>query len=301
MANNNQEAGLGMKIARSIIVIIFSTLSFKANAQLSPMKSLYFQNQYLVNPAMAAKDGSTTVFINYSAQWTALDGAPQLLSLSASTPIAQNSAVGLNVISDKAGLLTRTQTLGSYAYKLRLNEETNLRFGVSAAWTQDGIDHAAATSNGLNDPSLSQYNELRDDYWDGNFGAAFESANLELQFTYLSLNHKRSNKFTTADYSTFYTSAAYKFDIGEEFNVKPMVVYRGVNGYKNQLDIAAEWGVFAHNFNLYTMYHSNNSFTGGFGFAYKSNLMFSGFYNSEPRDIRGFTSGVFDFVVGYRF
>jgi hypothetical protein len=63
--------------------------------------------------------------------------------------------------------------------------------------------------------------------------------------------------------------------------------------------IAAEWGL--EDLKFYTMYHSNRSFSGGLGYTYKNQLNIATMYNSEPVAVRGFSGGVFDIVVGYRF
>ncbi|WP_240534746.1 type IX secretion system membrane protein PorP/SprF [Pedobacter aquae] len=84
-----------------------------------------------------------------------------------------------------------------------------------------------------------------------------------------------------------------------DFSVRPLLAYRGVKGYDNQYDIAAEWGL--EDLKFYTMYHSNKSFSGGLGYTYKNQLNIATMYNSEPVAVRGFSGGVFDIVVGYRF
>jgi type IX secretion system PorP/SprF family membrane protein len=289
-----------MRKTSLLIIAVISTV-YSAMAQLTPMKTQYFQNQYLTNPAMAAKDNQTSIFTNYSSQWGEIEGGPKMLSLSASTPLTDRAAVGVNIISDKAGLLKRTQTLSSFAYKLPLNDDHDIRVGISLSWTEDKIDNSTATSNGTGDPALMGYNNNRENHWDGNFGIAYVSEKFEAQFTYLNLNQKRSQVFSTVDYSTFYSALAYKFNLDNNFTIKPLIAYRGVNGYTNQWDIAAEWGAFSKDFNLYTMYHSNKSFSGGFGYEYDHKLIFSGFYSSEPSAIRGFTGGIFDVAIGYKF
>jgi type IX secretion system PorP/SprF family membrane protein len=270
-------------------------------AQLSPMKSQYFANPYLVNPSMAARDGRMSLYSNVSSQLTLMPGSPQMLSVSGSLPLNNKASVGLNIIGDKSGLLKRNQVLGSFAYRIPVSENQDIRFGVSLAVTQDRLDNSTATSNGMNDPTLANYNDMREANWDGNFGVAYTSGKLEAQFSYLNLNQKRSERFSTVDYSTFYSSLAYQFDLDTDFRIKPLIAFRGVNNYRNQWDAAIEWGVFSKGFNLYTMYHSNKSFTGGFAFEHKSKLLISGYFNSEPKQLSGLTGGIFDLVLGYKF
>ena len=283
------------KIITIILGICVTTVT---QAQLTPMKSQFFQNPYLVNPAMAGIEGRTSIFSNYSNQWNKLEGSPVMMSLSASTPLNDKASVGMNIISDKAGLMRKTQVLGTFSYKVMLTEEQSVRFGVSMSWAQDRLDYGLASSGAVNDAELARYNE-RENYLDGNFGLSYINKAFEAQFSYLNLNQKRSSQFSTVDYSTFYSSLAYRFQLDETFSVKPLVAYRGIKNFDNQYDIAAEWK--ADELAFYTMYHSNKSFTGGIGYEYKKQLNLSALYNTEPNMLRGLSGGIFDLVVGYKF
>jgi len=284
---------------KKIILFILIIVGIQeVKAQLTPMKSQFFHNPYLMNPAMAGAIGKPVVYSNYSNQWNKIDGSPVLMSLSASSPINNKASVGINIINDKSGLLSKTQAMGSFAYKVPFSDEQSLRFGVSLSWAQDRIDYGLASGSGSGDMGLANYNN-RENYLDGNFGVAYVYNQLEAQFSYLNLNQKRSSQFSTVDYAVFYSALSYKFKLDETFSVKPLVAYRGVKNFDNQYDIAAEWG--ADDLTFYTMYHSNKSFTGGIGYTHKQQFNISALYNSEPSTVRGFTGGIFDLVVGYRF
>ncbi|WEK19113.1 MAG: type IX secretion system membrane protein PorP/SprF [Candidatus Pedobacter colombiensis] len=286
-----------MKKIFGIILLISTGISIQA--QIVPQKSQYYNNPYLVNPAMAGNGHKTSIYLNYSSQWNKIDGGPSLMSISAATPISDKAGIGANLITDKAGLLSRTQAMSSFSYRLPLSENDNLRFGVSLTWSQERLDQAGATSSGIRDPALMSYNDRRDSYFDGNFGVAYQANNLEAQFSYLNLNQKRSHQISTVDYTTFYSSVSYRLSFDKQLSVKPMIVYRGLKGFSNQLDLAAEWSVNA-NLDFYTMYHSNNSFTGGLGFR-SHKFRISTLYNSEPTAVRGLSGGIFDVVLGVEF
>lgn len=284
---------------KKIISIIFLSMSLlPAMAQLTPLKSQFFNNPYLANPAMAGIEGKTSIYSNYSSQWNKLDGGPVVFSLSATIPLNEKAAIGVNLINDKAGLMRKTQAMGSFSYKVPFSQVHSLRFGVSISWAQDRIDQGLASAGGINDLELLRYND-RESYLDGNFGLTYINNDLELQFSYLNLNQSRSSRFSTVDYSTFYSSIAYYFRLNETFSVKPLVAYRGLKNFDNQYDITAEWK--ADDLAFYTMYHSNKSFTGGVGYDFKKQLKIVALYNSEPNTIRGLSGGIFDLVVGYRF
>lgn len=283
---------------RIITTILLSAVFFQALAQLTPLKSQFFINPYLANPAMAGWEGRTSVFANYSNQWNKLEGAPEMFAVSAATPLNDKASLGVNFINDRAGLMLKTQAMASFSYKVPLADEHSLRFGLSVTWAQDRLDRNQASEAAANDPELARYND-RENYLDGNFGISYLNHGFEAQFSYLNLNQRRSSRFSTVDYSTFYSSVAYRFQLDQTFSVKPLFAFRGVKNFENQYDIATE--LKADDLAFYTMYHSNKSFTGGIGYNYMKKLNISALYNSEPSNIRGLSGGIFDLVLGYRF
>ncbi|HEX8377178.1 MAG TPA: PorP/SprF family type IX secretion system membrane protein [Pedobacter sp.] len=285
---------------RIALLIITLSLALTGKAQLTPLKSQYFKNPYLVNPAMAGKEEKTRVYLNYSSQWNKIEGSPVLMSLSASTRVTEKAAIGVNIISDKAGLLQKTQAMGSFAYKVPLTDEQSLRFGVSLAWSREQLDLGIATNNGSPDLALSKYNDQAKSNLDGNFGVVYVNKALEAQFSYLNLNQKRTKEFSTVDYSVFYSAVSYEFMRESSFTIKPLIAYRGVKGYKNQWDATAEWS-YNKMVSVYTMYHSNQSFSAGAGYDYQNKLSLAVIYNSEPSQLRGFTGGIMDLMVGFNF
>jgi type IX secretion system PorP/SprF family membrane protein len=285
---------------RIALIIIIINFALTGRAQLTPLKSQYFKNPYLVNPAMAGKEEKARVYLNYSSQWNKIEGSPVLMSLSASTRVSEKAAIGVNIISDKAGLLQRTQAMGSFAYQVPLSDEQSLRFGVSLAWSREQLDMGIATNTGAADVALAKYNNEAKSNIDGNFGAAYINKAFEAQVSYLNLNQKRSKEFSTVDYSIFYSAVSYEFMRESSFTIKPLIAYRGVKGYKNQWDAAAEWN-YNKMVSVYTMYHSNQSFSAGAGYDYQNKLSLSVIYNSEPSQVRGFTGGIMDLMVGFNF
>lgn len=282
-----------------IIITMMVSNALTTSAQLNPMKAQYFQNPYLVNPAMAGVDGNA-VFVSYANQWNKISGSPVLLALSASGMVTDKVALGFNLQSDRAGLLKKTQALGTFAYRLELDEEKSIRFGLSFSWLQDRLDLTDATGGGTPDPAWGQYND-RKNYLDGNFGIAYLEEKFTAQFSYLNINQKRQRDLSAFNYPIFYSSVSYLFDLDEAsgITVKPLIAFRGIKGNSNQFDITAEWGV--DKFLLYSMYHSNKSFAGGIGFKNLNMLSMSAIYSTEPQGLQGLTGGRFDLTIGYHF
>lgn len=285
---------------KPLICVVIIVQALLASAQNTPLKSLYFHNPYLENPAMAGSAGNAVLYYNYSNQWNKIEGSPTTMSFSANMPLAEKTSVGFNITSERAGILERTQGVASYAYKVSLSDEQSIRLGLSLSWTTDHAEDNAAGGDGTIDPVIAVYNDYRQNYLDGNFGIAYIGERLECQFSYLNLNHKRFRDYSTVDYATFYSSVSYIIPMGRDLTVKPLLAYRGVKDYKNQWDIAGRWS-YRELLSLYSILHSNKSGTLGFGYRYQHKLDISALYNTGPSQIRNLTGGAIDFVLGFIF
>ena len=123
-----------------ITVSIIITTSVKA--QLNPLSSQYYTNQYLINPAFAG-----------AGEGLKLNGAyRKLLSNVPGSPLTQNLTVdygfnkvglGLMVNNESAGLQRQTRVVGSYGYHLKLNDNNHqLHFGLSLGFMSQRLENA---------------------------------------------------------------------------------------------------------------------------------------------------------------
>lgn len=288
-----------MKIGYKNIIrtLVLSLIIFSANqafAQLNPMGSVYFQNQYLNNPAFAGISKGLTLNAAYSKQLASFPGSPSMQSVTADYAMTPKAGLGLNVYNDEAGLFKRTRSLMSYAYHLPLSENAakQLSFGLSMGVLSEHI-----TSENLNgDPNDSQlgiYNN-RKAYLDGDFGIAFSSNTLNIQVAFPNLKSvfKKDLIENTVDRSTFFSAISYKMVLGNFFDLEPKLAYRGVKGFDNIMDAGANIS-YADRVNLFGMYHSSKSATFGIGMNYQS-FDILGIYTTSTSAFSNYTNGNFE-------
>lgn len=141
----------------------------------------------------------------------------------------------------------------------------------------------------------------KQNYLHGNFGLAYVGKKLTEQFSYLNLNQKRQCQLSTVDYSTFYCSVTYQFDLDKasKITVRLLLAYRGIKGYEDLIDLAAEMGI--DKLLLFSMKSSNKTFSGGIGFKNLNKLSLSGIYSTNQQGLQGLTGGQFDVTLGYHF
>ncbi|MVN22953.1 PorP/SprF family type IX secretion system membrane protein [Mucilaginibacter arboris] len=284
---------------RSIAAAIF--LSFviiqtSVKAQLNPLASQYFQNQYLFNPAMAGINNGLNLNLSVRKQWSSIPGSPFTQAISADYLLSR-AAFGVNVYNEQSGLLKSTRAVATYAYHIPLGQNNQkLNFGLSAGVLSQRVPYNEVIGD-PNDLSVARYNE-RKSYLDGDFGVAYTSNNLSVQAALPNLRSifNQDNNNYTIDRSLYFTSVGYRFNFGETINaigLEPKVSFRGVKGYTNILDAGANL-TFANNLlSFQGMYHSTKSTTVGFGLN-KNNYSILAFYTTETSAISNYTNGDFE-------
>ncbi|WP_207424269.1 PorP/SprF family type IX secretion system membrane protein [Desertivirga brevis] len=270
-------------------------------AQLHPLGSVYYQNPYLINPALAGREEGWFANAAFRQQWSSMPGAPSTQALSFEYGSGKKSGVGVNLYNDEAGLQKRTRVRGTYAYQLPLDADgQKLSFGVSIGYSDDHLMQERLSSNvDGSDRSIAGYQD-RDTYFDGDFGAAYQGKKLGLELAVPNLKSffkKDQAEGNIADESKFYTSASYKLlsnDALDGMTLEPKVAYRQIRGYKDIVDFGANLTLAENKVNVMAMYHSTRSTTIGMGVKYQKYLIISGIFTSGTAQIRDYANGNFE-------
>lgn len=273
----------------------------KAYAQLNPMGSTYFQNQYLANPAMAGTEEGWDINAGYKVQWTAIEGAPSMQSLTAAFGTS-NKKIGLaiNLYNENAGVILRTALKATYAYHLPMNDEDSfLDFGVSGGFMNEWIDYQKVIGE-RDDRSLDQFNG-RKWYVDGDFGIAYRNPQLTVQGSLPNLKRFVNRDFSRniVDRALYMGSVSYLFT-SAGFAIEPKLMYRGVSNYNDIIDIGTQVRCFEDKLMLSSVYHSTNSFTVGVGTWYQKQLRILCLYTTDTSALQKYSNGEFEIALQYR-
>lgn len=289
-----------------LVLVLSACLSIgfqKATAQLYPMGAVYFQNQYLVNPALAGSNGGLSINAGYRSQWSNIPGAPTAQTLTADYAITDKAGLGINFYNDKAGLFKKTRGVASYAYHLPLNiDGSRLHFGVSLGFTNDRISNGDINAD-PNDATLVGYNES-ESYIDGDFGIAYLGKKLSIQAALPNMKSllTKDESRNSVDQSIFFSSISYKMTLSEGangFNLEPKVVFRGIKGFDNIIDAGANLSYADDKLNFFGMYHTSKNMSFGIGFQHQA-FTFGGIYTSETSGLRNYTTGNFELALGLK-
>ncbi len=279
-------------LAACTAIILLSAIH--ANAQITNIQSAFFQNQYLVNPAMAGMEQGLNLNMNYHQQWVSTPGSPRLTTFTADYNSGNKVGLGLNIYNDKAGLISRTRVMGTYAYHLTLNDKGDrLNFGGSLG-INDAFINESSIIGDPNDLAIPEFNK-HGLYADGDIGVAYTSTKFNAQIALPNLKRlffKSAVDDVDVEGSNFYAALSYKLQLSNDFNysvftIEPKMVFRSVIGFNNIVDLGFNLyrNTFEDNYqlNVLGIYHTDNSVTLGAGIdMHNFGVLFSYSYNTGP-------------------
>jgi len=281
-----------------LIILLFLIVNTSVFAQLSPLVSVYYQNQYLANPAFSGYQKGLNVNANYKHDLVGESGTSVNNTLTLDYQY-NKMGFGLNVSMDKDGLINANRYLASYAYHLNISEGKALHFGLSAGITTENLNMGAIIGD-MDDDLVMQYNNQMQPSFDADFGLAYTDKNLTAQFTIPNMRSILQKQDVDRIYTptTFFSAISYKFD-GKAGHIEPKIVYRGLRNYDSVLDAGVNLSTPTNNFNALLMYHSSNNATLGFGFTFQQNYQFQLAYSTPTvSTLRQYSPG--NFQVGLK-
>jgi len=279
-------------------LILVGCFAVTVKAQLAPLGAIYFQNQYLNNPAYAGLEKGLRLDLGFRQQWSSIPGAPKMQIITADYALTEKAGIGISLYNDEAGLFERTRLMGTYAYHLPLNANGNkLSFGVSLGYLDELVDYSRLDGD-ASDLIVNDFNQ-RQQYFDGDFGVAYTSATLNLQASAPNLRNifsKDQNAEQDVDEARYFFAASYKLQLPKSWDagIEPKVAYRSISGHKDILDIGANLTLANERVSLTGFYHSSESATVGLGAKVTKNLELMGLYTSNTAALNGQANGNFE-------
>jgi type IX secretion system PorP/SprF family membrane protein len=260
--------------------------------------SQYFRNRLIWNPAYTGVDGNR-IYAMQNRSWGGFDGAPVLTSLSGELNFGKNSAAGVQMIADKAGVLNRTNGLVNYSYKVQFSEDKILRLGVGLAFNAERLD--GNLLNGAIDPAI--INNVNSKFqFDGNFGAVYQNGNLDLGISFNRIgNNLRKDISDNANYAVSQLGFIYRLNLtsDEKVLMRTIAMSRIYRETEPIFDIGAE---FSYNdmFQVTAIYQTVGNVRAGAGIRKAGLGELNFFYNTNSR-ISNNASQQYEIGVGFYF
>ncbi len=226
------------------LMLLIVGLGTSIGQQISMFNS-YTLNRFLINPAYAGLNGKTNIYGINRIQYAGFDGAPVTYMLTADAGFKDKKfGVGGALYSDRNNLIAQNGFQFAYAYNIKLNKTWNIAMGLNAGIVQWTLNFDQLLIDDPSENVLSNYksnaNTFRSD-----FGLRVNSDKIEFglaipQLVSSKVNYsdyvKNANgKFTSIPH--YIANLSYLLSIKDNLTVKPMVVVRGAQGIKPQIDV----------------------------------------------------------------
>lgn len=290
---------------RKIFTILFLTVLFLSTtriyAQQDPQYSQYMYAKLSNNPGYAGNNDAICGTLIYRNQWTGFGDEPKTALFSFDMPVKLlHGGLGLNVVAqDQLGYQKDMYANLNYAYRTNLGAG-KLGIGASFGYAQKGIDGSKFVYYQANDPNIPT-TDVSGGTFDLGFGAYYQGDNLYvgLSSTHLIEGEIKYDKVVTTLARHYYLTAGYSYDLTPDLVLKPAVMVKS-DGATQQFDINANLMI-------------KNRFWGGLGYRFQDaivvmagieiipNLKFGYSYDLTMSDIKTYSSGTHEIMLGYCF
>ena len=262
----------------SIVKLVLLLSAGPVMAQQLPLSSQYYNNQFITNPALTGTKENVNAFLTHRSQWTGVSGAPQTSYLTVDGPIeAKNIGLGLNLHADNTDIISRVGAFVDYSYKLKLNEDNHLFFGVALGVLNTKIDFSKVVVRDKSDPILAWGNQSKA-VFSADFGLAYRWKQLEIGAAVPQLLGNKI-KYTNGDGKNSYYnlersyvgSLKYVFDIvkEKEITIYPLLMARYFETsamLQYDANLVLDWKKIGW---IGATYHSNSAIAFSAGLRYK--------------------------------
>jgi type IX secretion system PorP/SprF family membrane protein len=283
---------------KTLITIITALSSLSINAQQIALSSQYMLNDLTLNPASAGLKGHTTLGASFRRQWVGIDQAPVTQTLWGQGNLKYNFAVGGVLFNDATGPTRRTGISPNLAYKVKLNEEYVLSFGVGVSLSQFYLDRDRMRTE-LPDDIAVDFNSNNRMIPDANAGIILASKNLFVGLSSWHLIQSRKDLFDIEDMvanrleRVYYLTAGYTLQAGKKLEITPSTVFRMMGNAPFTFDFNASavydkmyWGGISYRFRDAVALMAGLRFGPmRIGYSYDINISSLSDYNSGTHEI----------------
>lgn len=280
----------------------------KLYAQQLPHYSNYMLNSYSMNPAVGGSNPYYEALSNNRYQWLGITDAPRTYVLTVNGPTKSlNVGLGGMIFTDIVGPTRRTGFYLSYAYHLKLNDKIRLSMGLSAGALQFMVDASKITLRDANDVVISNgiqstitpdfgagvYAYSTDKKWYAGFSVP-QIVQSRIHFT--EVPSTNLSKLATH----FYGMAGYRYNINDKIRLEPSLLLKYVKPAPLQFDIGLR-AVYKDKFWLGGAFRYLDAVSAMVGYTMQQYLTFAYSYDFTTTDIRKYSTGTHEIVVGLKF
>lgn len=287
------------------LLVLITSSAGMATAQQNPLYSQYMFNTLAINPAYAGSRNVISATGLFRSQWSGLEGAPKTTTFTIDAPFNEKRfGAGVQVFNDRLGITETTGGVLSYAYRIRM-EKSTLSFGIQGTVGQyrAGLSSVILEpGGGIDDPAFR--NDVNKFFYNFGTGVYYNSDRFYAGLSSPQFLNKRVNDSTSVsgnfNLPHLYLATGYVLPLGTNFNLKPSILVKAVQGAPVQGDFNMTlWvkDVFA----IGAQYRSSADFSGMLEIQATPQIRFGYAYDYSLTNLRNYNSGSHEIMLRYEF
>ena len=288
--------------AGSLIVVLFM-LCLNAKAQFDPMFTQYMNNEMFINPAYTGTRGSLSANLLYRDQWAGIPGSPKTQTFSIHSPLGRKCGLGVSIMNETIGITNQIRINGSYSFRIRTGDYSNLSFGVQGGMINHREDRNELILINENDHVFDPIPQVT--VPNSGFGMYYYTDRFYVGFSIPRLlkNHITpsgvENTASMKDWHMYLTAAAV-YDVSDNFKLKPSAMVKQVYGAPVQGELSVQ-GLVSDFWWIGAAYRSGDALSAITGFQLSPQLRVFYSYDYATTNLGNYTSGSHEVTIGYDF
>jgi type IX secretion system PorP/SprF family membrane protein len=286
-----------IKIFLSICTLLFTVFIF---GQQDTQYTQYMYNMNVLNPAYAGSKGVISIGLLGRTQWVGIEGAPQTLTLSLHSPIANQVGLGFSVIHDEIGPVKEDNVYADFSYTVNTSMEGRLAFGLKAGFTFLGVrELITADPDPLNEPiNIASPNfGAGIFYYTNQFYLGLSAPN------FLETRHLEKDSGQTSSASEkmhYFFTTGYVFDINDNVKLKPSTMIKAVSGAPLSVDLSANV-LIQEKFEIGLSHRLEDSISAMVGINVSENFRIGYAYDQTVSNLEQFNTGSHEILLLFDF
>lgn len=286
---------------KGLLIVAGIVVSATVTAQQDPQFSQHMFARLPVNPGYAGSNEAICATLLYRNQWTGFGGEPKTTLFTADMPVdAIHGAIGLSVYaSDQLGAENNLNIRGAYAYRADLGSG-RIGIGVDFGYHQKSLDGSEFIYNDNGDNNIPT-GSVSGGTLDLGFGLHYSTEKLYvgISSTHLTEGDIEYENVRTSLARHYWLMAGYSADLSPSLTLKPALLVKS-DAVTTQYDFNANL-LINNRFWVGAGYRMEDAIVLMAGLEIIPNLKLGYSYDLTTSDIRTYSSGTHEIMLGYCF
>lgn len=292
-----------MKNTIKIFILLFS-ITLCLNAQQDAQFTQYMYNMSVINPAYTTDDeGVLNMGLIHRSQWSGITGAPKTTNLFFHTPINNKIETGFTITNDNVGDIVKENNInGDFAYKLDLEENGMLSFGLKVGVTLFDVDFTGFNIEDQSDFGFA-FQNINESFFNLGAGIFYNTDNYYVGLSvpnFLKSSHLEvsDGQYRGVEEVHWYFTGGYVFDINEQFKLKPAFMTKAVKGAPIALDLTLNM-LYNERFELGIAYRVDDAVSALANFRVNDALRIGYAYDYTTSNLGTYSNGSHEILILY--